>query len=98
MPSRLKQELSFLPPVVVVALLMPAAAFFGLRLVLRSLTLLDKWVVLETNAASSETIVVAFRRKFNSGCPKLASNGGVLVPARLRLHCVSWEMYWCLIA
>ena len=68
-PSRLKQELTFLPSVVVVALLVPAAVFFGLRLVVRSLTNLDKWVVLETTAPSSETIVVAFGRTFNSGCP-----------------------------
>ena len=98
MPSRLKPELTFLPSVVVVALLVPAAVFFGLRLVLRSLTRLDKWVVLERDAPSGETVVVAFRRKFNSECPKLAANGGVLVPARLRLHCVSWEMCWCLLA
>ena len=96
-PSRLKQELSFLLSVVVVALSMPAAAFFGSRLVVRSVTNLDKWVVLETTAPSSETIVVAFGRKFNIGCPWLAATGGVLVPARLRLHCVKCIVQWFLL-
>ena len=88
MPSRLKQELTFLPPVVVDALLVPGAAFFGLRLVLRSLTRVDKWVLLEVNAPCSQTIVVVFCQKFNSGCHKFAAKDGVLVPSRLRLHCV----------